>query len=44
LILKDGKQHLIGTEQELHDQGFDADEILRNYNKKLDAGTEVKTN
>jgi len=35
LILEDGKQKMIGNFEELLVNGFDADEILQNYNKSL---------
>lgn len=35
LILKDGKQHLVGSYDEIVAQGFDVDEILNTYHKAL---------
>lgn len=35
LILDDGFQSMIGSHEELVINGFDADEILQNYNQSL---------
>jgi hypothetical protein len=46
LLLKDGRQHMIGTNTELEQQGFNSDEILQNYTqnlKKQDSKTEIQT-
>ena len=42
MILQDGKQLMIGTNDELKERGFDADDILQNYTQSLDNKT-VKT-